>query len=270
MKIFDGLKKFLKLLIPLRNRVVLRSHIKWWLSIWMFGGGCECPCCESRVWQFGSGGTGFGFRSGAMCTRCGCMERHRLMWLYLKEKTKFFLEPHRVLEIAPRYWLQKRCLSMKNLNYISIDLFDPVAMKKMDVTALAFKNGEFDCVFCSSVFETVPDDRCAMREVFRVLKPGGWALIHVYVDWSRNVTFEDGSVNTPEGREKYYGGQFNCRIYGADYLNRLEAAGFNVKCSDYVSTFSSLDIKKYGLNNVKYIFHCLKPNDSASQRIDQC
>jgi SAM-dependent methyltransferase len=181
------------------------------------------------------------------------------MMLYLRDRTDFFTQTHQVLEISPRYLVQKKFQSMKNLTYLSGDLFDPLAMVRLDVTSLPVKTASCDYILCYSVFETVPDDIGGMKEIFRALKPGGSAIIHVYVDWSRDETFEDAAVTSPEDREKTFGGRFNCRVYGADYPRRLEAAGLRVQCIDFVSVFSAGEIARYGLTNVRYIFLCSKP-----------
>ncbi|MEG3066539.1 methyltransferase domain-containing protein [Acetomicrobium sp.] len=122
----------------------------------------------------------------------------------------------------------------------------------------AVSSNQFDCIICYHVLEHIPDDQMAMKEIFRVLKPGGWAILQVPI--LRDKTFEDPSVITPEDRERVFGQRDHVRIYGLDYKDRLEQAGFSVKVDDYVKQLSSDVIERYGLMKDENIYFCSKPN----------
>lgn len=112
-------------------------------------------------------------------------------------------------------------------DYVSIDLDGRKAMQAMDVTALTFPNETFDAVVCNHVLEHVPNDRAAMAEIYRVLKPGGWASLQVPI--KGDMTTEDPSVTDPAERQRMYGQEDHVRQYGRDYVSRLKRAGFKVR-----------------------------------------
>jgi len=147
---------------------------------------------------------------------------------------------------------------MENLDYTSADLYSSVSMVKMDITNILYKENSFDVILVSHVLEHVIDDRKAMRELFRVLKPGGWAIIQSPIDLKRDQTYEDFTVTLPEDRERVFGNPGHVRIYGRDYKNRLEEAGFNVKLDPYVKEFSDDEVIKYGLDKSEDIYFCTK------------
>ena len=113
------------------------------------------------------------------------------------------------------------------MDYLSIDLAEGAAMVRMDVTNLGLPDDSFDVIYCSHVMEHIPDDRRAMRELHRVLRPGGWAVLQVPI--LRETTFEDSSVTAPEDRERVFGQWDHVRVYGRDYVHRLSEAGFDVR-----------------------------------------
>lgn len=186
------------------------------------------------------------------------MERDRLIWLYLKEKTNIFYSELKILHFAPEYIFQKKLSSFPNLDYISADLYSHRALVKMDVTNIEYQDSTFDVVLCNHVLEHVVDDRKAINELFRVLKPEGWAIIQSPVDNTRNETFEDNTIKSPEDRERTFGRYDHVRIYGKDYKNRLKKAGFEVKVDrDFVKELEG-KVEEYGLGGEKEIYLCKK------------
>lgn len=117
---------------------------------------------------------------------------------------------------------------MANLEYLSIDLVSPLAMRRMDITNLQFPDGSFDVIFCNHVFEHVADDRRAMGEVCRVLSAGGWAILQTPIDFGRAVTDEDPGVSDPEERLRRFGQADHVRVYGRDVFQRLADAGWKM------------------------------------------
>src|SRR5699024_8193352 len=101
------------------------------------------------------------------------LERHRLLWLYLKNETDFFSRPYKMLHFAPEQAFYKRFQKMKNLEYVTTDLNSPLAQVKADICDLPFEDNSFDLIFCNHVLEHIPDDHKAMQELFRVLRPNG-------------------------------------------------------------------------------------------------
>ena len=147
--------------------------------------GVICPCCNSRFPKFLPYGHGETPRPNAECPGCGALERHRMTALYLKRRTDLFRDRLSLLDIAPHPSLLRLFSALDNVDYVSADLQSPLAMVKTDICKMPFPSGCFDVVICMHVLEHVPDDRQGMAELFRVMKPGGWAIIQVPIESHR-------------------------------------------------------------------------------------
>ena len=128
-------------------------------------------------------------RENALSPSTFSLERHRLLWLYLKEETSFFEQEQRVLHIAPEQCFLKRFKNMDNLNYTTADLYSPLVDIKADICNLPFDDNTFDTIFCNHVLEHIPDDTKAMKELYRVLKKGGTGIFQVQQDKNRATTY---------------------------------------------------------------------------------
>ena len=126
-------------------------------------------------------------------------------------------------------------------------------VQHMDITALPFPDGQFDWVICNHVLEHIEEDQKAMSELYRVLKPGGCALLQVPISRKLEITYEDFNIQSPEEREKHFGQNDHVRVYGNDYPKRLKSAGFEVE--EIIPTPSQ---KKFGLNPKEVVFICNK------------
>lgn len=215
-----------------------------------------CPCCNGVFPAFIAGGPNL--RPNAYCPRCGSLERHRLLWLFLREKTNFFSANLKVLHVAPEKIFQEAFKMLPNLDYVSADLASPLAMIKMDVTDIQFADNTFDVIICSHVLEHVPDDRKAMRELLRVLKPGGWAILQVPIDMNRSETFEDPGITDPAERQRLFGQDDHVRWYGRDYPERLRESGFEVNVQSFAREMSPESVQRAGIVLDEDIFFCLK------------
>ncbi len=175
------------------------------------------------------------------------LERHRQMWLYLQRETDFFSAPLKVLHIAPEQEFLRRFKKLPNLDYISADLFSPIVDVKADLLDLPFEDNSFDVVFCNHVLEHIEDDHQAMRELYRVLRTGGWGILQVPLKNANQETYEDFTITDPKERQKHFGQYDHVRWYGMDYFTRLADAGFEVETLYYSRQFSTEEQKRFGL-----------------------
>lgn len=175
------------------------------------------------------------------------LERHRLLWLFLKNKTKFFTAPVKMLHFAPEQAFYKKFRKLKNIEYTTTDLNSPLADVKADICNLPFEEASFDVIFCNHVLEHIPDDTKAMQELYRILKPGGWGVFQIPQDLNREATFEDDSITDKKERAKIFGQYDHVRIYGRDYFDKLRSIGFTVEEVDYTAEMTNEDIEKYRL-----------------------
>ncbi len=193
------------------------------------GNKVECPVCEKHFSKFLSYGSNVAHRENVLCPYDLTLERHRLIWLYLKNETDFFTRPIKLLHIAPEQCFHGRFKAQPNLEYLTGDLESPIADLHFDLHAIPLEDNRFDVVFCNHVLEHVQDARQCLKELYRVMKPGGWAIMQVPQDFSREFTFEDPTITSPEEREKHYWQKDHVRLFGRDYPKWLEEAGFRVE-----------------------------------------
>jgi len=186
------------------------------------------------------------------------LERHRLLWLYLKNKTDFFTKPKKVLHMAPEQCFLKRFKKLKNLDYITADLYSPIVDVKADILNLPFDDNSFDVIFCNHVLEHIENDNKAMEELYRVLKPTGMGIFQIPQDLSLEKTYEDFNIISPEERAKHFGQYDHVRVYGRDYFNRLRKVGFKVNEVDYSKEISTELIEKYRLVKGEILPVCFK------------
>jgi len=175
------------------------------------------------------------------------LERHRLLWLYLKNETDIFTAPKKMLHFAPEQCFLKRFKTLEKLDYTTTDLLSPIADVKADICNLPFKDNSYDIILCNHVLEHIPNDKKAMQELYRVLKPNGMAILQIPQDLNRQTTFEDDSITDKKERTKIFGQYDHVRVYGLDYFDKLRQVGFKVKEVNYTKRLTTSDIDKYCL-----------------------
>jgi SAM-dependent methyltransferase len=189
------------------------------------GDAVECPCCGTRLRAFAPDWN----RPRAICPRCGSHERHRALALYLRRTPRLLDPGTRWLHFAPEYALERLLRAAPGIRYLTTDLEPGAADVAADVTALPFEDGAFDVVLCSHVLEHVEDDVAAIRELARVTRPGGTAIVLVPIDHGRARTYEDPSIVDPGERERAFWQHDHVRLYGRDFPDRLRAGDLDVE-----------------------------------------
>ena len=176
------------------------------------------------------------------------LERHRLLWLWLKNETDFFSNNYKVLHFAPEQSFYSRFKKMNNLDYVTTDLNSPLADVHADICALPFENETFDIILCNHVLEHINDHKQAIKELYRVLKKGGFGILQVPLDINRECTYEDNSITNPEERAKLFGQYDHVRVYGMDFFELLSGFGFRVEAISYAKSLEDKQIHRYALN----------------------
>ena len=198
-------------------------------------------------------------RNNALSPSTLTLERHRLLWIYLKRETDFFTAPKKVLHFAPEQAFYKIFRNQKNLDYTTTDLLSPLADVKADICNLPFQDNTYDVILCNHVLEHIPDDKKAMRELYRVLKPGGMGIFQIPQDLNRASTFSDDSITNQKERARIFGQYDHVRIYGRDYFDTLRAIGFTVVEEDYTTKIGQGLVEKFCLANGEILPICYKP-----------
>ena len=199
-------------------------------------------------------------RSNVLSPSTLSLERHRLLWLYLTRETDFFTTTkiQKVLHFAPEQAFYKIFRNQKNLDYTTTDLLSPIADIKADICDLPFEDNTYDIIFCNHVLEHIPDDTKAMKELYRVLKKGGMAILQIPQDLNRAKTFSDNSITNQKERAAIFGQYDHVRIYGRDYFDKLRSIGFTVVEEDYTSKLNPTLVEKFCLAQGEIIPICFK------------
>ncbi|MFH1000938.1 MAG: class I SAM-dependent methyltransferase [Bacteroidota bacterium] len=276
----NGLKHKIKRIIPFWLGKKIRGTYQKGLGVLYKGKTYYCPYCKHSFRKMLSDGEklhviekfqiiGSGYRENCTCPRCYSKDRDRLIYLYFEKNTSLFTEQHKVLHIAPEAWLKELFQSLPNIHYTN-GVKEPENMgyyydrrtRDLDITDLEMKDNFYDVIVCNHVLEHIPDDIKAMKEIYRVLKPGAKAVLQVPYSLILESTYEDESITKPEQRSKFFGQFDHVRIYAKDYVKRLESVGFKVELFNPIKEeWGSKYINRYALNPKEDLFVAHKPHE---------
>jgi SAM-dependent methyltransferase len=270
----SAIRKLVKKLFPERLRLLrysLYEKARYYPEIVLsLGNRLECPFCGWHFRRFRPAGfhypvivekqvIGGHWHRDNVCPRCMSNARERLAYLFLKDRTPLFEQPARLLHIAPEPQLASVLKHSPNIRYVSADLMSPAVMSHFDIQHMPFQNQTFDVAICNHVMEHVADDSIAMAEVHRILKPGGWALLQVPIALKLDHTIEDPTAVTESQRIERFGQEDHVRLYNrSDYIQRLEAAGFEVNVENYTGVLGPTKVEQFGLVLEEDVFFCTK------------
>lgn len=220
------------------------------MGILYIGRGRRCPICGTQRRKF----MPYGYvtsREDALCPHCLSLERHRMIWLWITRNTTLLNDHPRLLHIAPEVSLMRHFKKMYRgiEGYITADLESPLADMHFDVQQIPLADSSIDVLICNHLLEHVEDDRRAMRELYRVLRSGGWGIMLVPEERNRATTFEDDTITDPKLRTELFGQYDHRRIYGRDYDDRLREAGFRVERTAVSSFTTEEERRLYSLGD---------------------
>lgn len=241
--------------VPSRCRQAFKAGLRLIQARTHAGNRVTCPICGRSFSSFLRRHT----TPNARCPGCGSLIRHRVLWLYLRDVLNIGDRPTRLLHLAPERGIERRLRELPMIDYTCGDIDAALAEERVDVVRMPYADGAFDLVLCSHVLEHVPDDRRAIAEIHRVLRPGGRAIIIVPVKIERTEEFLDPSPKPahPDGYRRV-GPHGHVRKIGADYPERLREGGFSVETVDHASSLPVADRVRYGLIPGQPLFVCTR------------
>ncbi|MFI3286259.1 MAG: methyltransferase domain-containing protein [Rikenellaceae bacterium] len=246
------MKRLIKFILNTLPRPLMQRMAGWAvpvMGLFYLGQGKRCPICGCERRKF----LPYGYvvqRENALCPSCLSLERHRLLWLYLERETSLAKLRPTLLHIAPEVSLMNKFHKIYRgfpKRYITADLESPLAHLHFDVQQIPLDDNYADVLICNHLLEHVADDRRAMSEFYRILKPNGWGVLLSPVEYDRQETFEDDSITDPAERTRIFGQYDHRRIYGVDYAERLRQANFEVEEIRYYSHLSAEEQERYAL-----------------------
>lgn len=233
------------------------------------GNSYYCPICNNHFRKLLFGGfdleaitrleiIGAGRRQ-ILCPYCQSTDRDRLIFQFLKDDVDIFNQKLKVLHIAPEPSLYSFLKKRKNLIYVtgtkySEGIYFHQNIDSIDLLQMPFKDGEFDLLICNHVLEHINNDEKAISEIYRVLSPGGKAILQVPISYKIESTYEDFSITSKNMREKHFGQFDHVRVYGIDYITRLEKAGFKVQTYSALDEADKTSMEKVVLNPKEKLF----------------
>jgi SAM-dependent methyltransferase len=215
-------------------RAALRTPARHLAGLAHWGNSVKCACCGNTYSTFGIYGN---------CWNCRSRARHRQIALLFRNRPSLLRARMRVLHVAPEPAVKRL---LPPCDYIAGDLDPSRGMVRVDLTDVAFPDGYFDALIANHVMEHIPNDRAAISEMHRVLRPGGWAIVMTPILVEQ--TDEDPSVTDPAERLRRFGQDDHVRRYGWDYVSRLEDGGFTV---DIIRDHTPEEVRRYSLFNVQ-------------------
>lgn len=212
-----------------------------------------CPACHRDVAAFGPGGPKA--RPNAKCPHCGALERHRFLAYILDHHGPVLATSDAVLDIAPQKQIAGLLQRLSGTAYIGTDLFGHLEIDiRTDLTKLPFKGGSIDAIVCYHVLEHIPDDQAAMRELSRILKPGG--LLFLQVPWRRRVVTDEDPSAPVEERLRRFGQDDHVRYYGSDFESRLARNGLRPGRIRPSTLLTESQLQRYGIPGKDFMWVC--------------
>jgi SAM-dependent methyltransferase len=233
---------------------VRRGLARRWRAARHRGDRVECPLCGSRFRDFAPEWN----RAGARCWRCGSAERHRALWLHLQRHPDLLDGVGSLLHVSPEWCLQRRLRPLVGAGYVTSEYEPGRADLALDLRAIALEDAGLDAIVCSHVLEHIDDDAAAMRELHRVLRPGGWAIVMVPIDHTRARTYEDPTIVAAADRVRAFWQHDHVRLYALDIADRLTAAGFEVTRARPAVEEGTAAATRFGLLDSDDVFVCLR------------
>ena len=166
------------------------------------------------------------------CSRCGASDRERIyaLWIDQQLENKLFAKGTRTIHFAPEPALSRKLKGMEAFDYKTADLLMNDVDYKVDMMDMPFDDESFDFFICSHVLEHVDSDDQAIKELYRITKPGGCGILMVPIILGLEKTVEDPSVKDEAGRWRLYGQGDHVRLYAHnDYVNKICLHGFRVE-----------------------------------------
>ncbi|MDA9343681.1 class I SAM-dependent methyltransferase [Algibacter sp.] len=218
---YSFIKKSIKSIIPKQFLIKNELLFRYFYGIFYLGNKHQCNICEKKLRAFVKLKN-----EDLLCPFCGSLSRNRRLWKLVNEDHAL---KGKLLHFSPSRNLYRRLKKDKNINYYSTDFEDEfLADYKFNITRITQSDATFDTIICYHILEHIMDDRKAIAELYRVLKPNG--NIYIQTPFKEGDTYEDDSIILPEERLNSFGQDDHVRIYSRDGLkNRLKKNGFKVK-----------------------------------------
>ena len=219
----------------------IRRHSKRLGPILYAGSNVFCPICDQYFRKFRAAGRGKNRRENAVCYTCKSRERDRLVYKFLQDKFTVLSQTHlTLLHFAPEPSLESTLDQLASGYRITADLVRRDVSVQLDIQRLPFADESFHAIYCSHVLQDIPDDQAALRELFRILKPHGWALILFPLRGTKTHT-----VPYQSGRRTKEDAPVMLRVYGTEIEQTIREIGFKLTRITVASELNDAQLKDW-------------------------
>ena len=237
LNMYQTAKKIVTKIVSKKFLFEQEETLRSWYSVFYAGNKYECNICGKNLRTFISLSN-----NDSLCPNCGSLKRNRRLWSLLE--VELLIPNTSILDFSPSRCLYRKFKKLKTINYESTDLSgDFIADHHFDITKLEIAENSLDLIICYHILEHINDDIQAIKELFRVMKPGARALIQT--PFKDGETYEDYSIVSNKERLKHFGQEDHVRIYSVSGLaQRLESCGFQVRIIEPSSIKNKYDFDK--------------------------
>ena len=242
---YKDLKKIVHFVVPKKLLFKIEPYLRFFWSLFYRGSKHQCTVCKTNL------GTWIIFHKDKICPNCGSLSRDRRLWQIIEKN--YLKNDIKVLDFSPSRSLYRKWKKQK-LIYKATDLSgDFISDNQYDITAIPESEDTFDLIVCYHVLEHVIEDKLAMNELHRILKPTG--IVLVQTPFKDGEIYEDYSITSAKERLKHFDQEDHVRIYSVEGLKqRLQQSGFEVTVNQYEED------KLHGLAKDEIVFVLKKQN----------
>lgn len=184
------------------------------------------------------------------CPICYSHDRERHQWLYWQASGLISqMQGARILHFAPEHHLIQHITTQHPAQYIKADLYpNSDDIQKVDLLNMPFADEQFDFLIANHVMEHVANIEQALKEIRRVLKQDGCAILQTPYSAALQHTWEDAGIQSASQRLVAYGQEDHVRLFGQDIFSIFEKSGFTSQCHSHAKLLPDHCAKTYGVN----------------------
>lgn len=198
------------------------------------------------------------------CQYCGSHDRERHLCMFFDRLNLWKkIRNSRIIHFAPEKNLTSKIRSMEPKQYVLADIYpNNDQVQQIDIVDVPFGDSAFDFIICNHVLEHVKEYKSALKEIYRILSPGGIGVLQTPYSKLLKSNFEDENINTNELRSYFYGQEDHCRVFSEDNLfTDLRDSGLELRMVKHSDHFNDQESQYYGVNKKEDLIMVRKPND---------